>query len=132
MTASEMRAWTRHVLADLDKMWGGEMTWYAAVHQHTAHIHAHVIVAASRAHAGGGRQGTRFGREDFAVLRASGDHWAGHARREALLMEEADHYAGEVVRTALTLAHGSGGGGGGRGPTDRDEIEREHAERTRR
>src|SRR5438105_2976056 len=30
MTAEQMRDWTRHVMADLEKRWGGTLTWYAA------------------------------------------------------------------------------------------------------
>ena len=39
MSVEQMREWTRHVMADLDKRWGGDgtphmVTWYAAIHQH--------------------------------------------------------------------------------------------------
>jgi hypothetical protein len=139
MTVEQMQAWTRHMMADLEERWGGPVTWYAAVHQHTAHIHAHVIVAASRERAPGSASGgaqealawTRFVPGDFAAMRASGDHWAWHERRETLLLEEVERYSAEVARTALTVTHG-GGGSGGRSPSDRDELERERAERTRR
>lgn len=129
MTAEQMRDWTRHVLADLEKRGGSHVSWYAVVHQHTDYIHAHVIVAASGAGMDGIRHNTRFSREDFAAMRASGDHWAEHERRAARLWYEAELYAADVARTALVLALPSGGSGG-HCLTDRDEIER--ATRTRR
>jgi hypothetical protein len=123
MTVSQMREWTRHLMVDLEVRWGGPVTWYATVHQHTDHIHVHVIVAASRARAGGERRATRFSRDDFAALRESGDRWAEHERRAAYLWQEAERYAADIARTALVLAVPSGGNGG-HGATDRDEIER--------
>lgn len=135
LTVEQMRAWTRHVMADLDKRWGGDgthpvVTWYAAIHQHTDHIHAHVIVAASRERTDGGRQGTRFGRDDFAAMRASGDRHAEQERASVQLWRDAEHYSAEILRLALVLSHSGGGGGGGR--TDRDEIERDEREAGRR
>ncbi len=128
MTAEQMRAWTRHVMADLEQRWGGPVSWYAVVHQHTDHIHTHVIVAASRVGKDGVRRGTRFSRDDFAALRESGDHWAEQERVAARLWREVESYAATITRTALVLALPSGSGG--HGPTDRDEIER--SQRTRR
>jgi hypothetical protein len=132
LTVEQMRAWTRRVMADLERRWGVDatrppVTWYAVVHQHTSHIHAHVIVAASRERPDGGRQGTRFGREDFAAMRASGDRWARYERTSADLLREAERYTADLVRLVLVRPQG---GGGGRGPTDREEIER--SLRTRR
>jgi hypothetical protein len=121
MDAEQMREWTRRVMADLEKTWGGEVNWYGVVHQHTTHIHAHVIVAASREQADGTRRWTRFVRADYAAMRASGDRWAEHERASIRLLREAERYAADLVRTTLVLLDG---GGGGRGPTDREEIER--------
>ncbi|SRR5579883_27401 len=122
MSMAQMREWTRQVMADLETRWGGTLAWYAVVHQHTGHIHAHVIVAASRESPGGGRQGTYFGREDFAAMRTSGDHRAEQELASLHLWREAERYAAGLAQ--LTLALPRGGGDGGRGPTDRDEIER--------
>ncbi|SRR5579883_408229 len=126
MSVEQMREWTRHVMADLEKRWGAEVTWYAAIHQHTDHIHAHVIVAASRERSDGGRQGTRFGREDFAALRASGDRQAEHDHAAAQVVREVERYAADLAWLVLALPHS--GGGGGHGPTDRDEIDRDERE----
>jgi hypothetical protein len=125
-----MREWTRHVIADLEERWSGPVTWYAAVHQHTDHIHVHVIVAASRAGAGGARGAARFSREDFAALRESGDRWAEREHRDAVLWRAAEVYAADLARGMAALLVPSGSGGGGHGSTDRDEIER--SQRTRR
>jgi hypothetical protein len=122
LTVEQMREWTRHVMADLERRWGGPVTWYAVVHQHTDHIHTHVIVAASRERPDGGRQCMRFGRDDFAAMRASGDRWAEQEHASTHLWREAERYAADLALLTLALPHG--GGGGGRGPTDRDEIER--------
>lgn len=130
MSVEQMREWTRHVMADLDKRWGGAVTWYAAIHHHTDHIHAHVIVAASRERPEGGHQGTRFGRDDFAAMRASGDRQAEHDHAAARVVREVERYAADLAWLVLALPHG--GGGGGHGPTDRDEIERDEREAGRR
>jgi hypothetical protein len=122
MTVEQMRQWTRQVMADLARRWGGPVTWYAVVHRHTSHIHTHVIVAASRERPGGARQGIRFSREDFRSMRASGDRWTEQECANTYLLHEAENYAAQLLRLALVQPHS--GGSGGRGPTDRDEIER--------
>jgi hypothetical protein len=126
MTPEQMRDWTRHVMADLEQRGGGPVTWYAAVHQHTAHIHVHVIMAASRVSAGSARRATRLVAADFQALRESGDRWAEHEGRTMHLWQQVEWYAADLAGAALALARPSGGGGGGHGsgPTDRDEIER--------
>jgi len=129
MSADEMRVWTRHVMADLEQRLGGAVTWSAAVHRHTDHIHVHVIAAASRTGAGGKRQRVWLGRDDFTAMRQSGDRWADHQCRTNSLLREAEGYAADLLRTAaLILPHGGGSGRGG--SSDLDEIER--SQRTRR
>src|SRR5262249_12312797 len=122
LTVEQMREWTRQVMADLESRWGGAVIWFAVVHQHTGHIHAHVIVAASHERPDGGRQRARFRREDFAAMSANGDRWAEHERASVHMWREAERYASDLAWLTLVLPHG--GGGDGRGSTDRDEIER--------
>jgi hypothetical protein len=40
----DWKAWTRAIMADLEKRLGKSLNWYAVHHQNTAHPHMHVIM----------------------------------------------------------------------------------------
>jgi hypothetical protein len=133
MSREELQTWTRAMMADLERRMGRDLVWYAVVHRHNAHPHAHVIVGASTSGPDGRQEGVRFGRADFQFMREQGDHHFYQMRRDDALLRDAEQYLSAATRelAALLARAVTSGGAGGGGPTDRDRIERSRDERDR-
>jgi hypothetical protein len=69
----DWQAWTRSVMAELQRHLGTELTWTAILHTNTAHPHIHVVLAGSGADTATGRSAAvRLHLKEYELLRKSG------------------------------------------------------------
>jgi hypothetical protein len=100
---SDLRHWTRLVLADLAHFRRQDLHWVAAIHRNTEHPHIHLLLAGTGAPLSGGGQAlpVLLRRDDLACLREAGDR---HGRD----LVRADQALEQAIQAELDLLEGQG------------------------
>ena len=78
---SDLRQWTRAVMADLEQWKQQRLVWYAVQHRNTAHPHVHVVIAGAAEQYGTDRQYPVVLRDnpDFDFVKARGREHSDYA-----------------------------------------------------
>jgi hypothetical protein len=111
----DWQAWTRAILADLEKRLGKSLNWYATHHQNTAHPHVHVVLQGTGIDREGHAAPVTLNPQDFKFIREKGREHSEYEHQRLLEETLRELHEGDTIRQELISLPG------GHGPQQSDE-----------